>query len=255
MPKRKMHQCAWKCIFNSSACLQQFTEDSSSPNPCTQTEASLNYDPESLLAQLAMPRATTDLELDDAIVRAILGCLRHKTLSSPLSHDCFGLVRVEEFTRCVEKRFQHVDACRLRKRFQISIEELIELEKIEFRAGKVRALYGHSLHGVIVGEMKWPDSTLYHATRERHLDSIFEHGLRSQSRTWVHLTTNSQYADRILVNHECGGGAVLLSVKPTLLEDSDVTFRKPNSHVWLASRIPSFAIKVCDPNDHSELKA
>lgn len=215
----------------------------------------MNFDSDSLLAQLATPRATTDSELDDAIQRAILCRLRHRNQTSDLSHDYFGLVRVNEFTRCIESRFQNVGLCRFRKRFQICIEELVELEKIEFRCEKIRALYGHSLPGVIVGEMKWPNFPLYHATRRQHLDSILKHGLQSQSRTWVHLTTDSRYAAKILANHDYEEGSVLLSVTPVLLEDSDVTFRKTNSHVWLASWVPPFAIKICDPNDHSEIKA
>ena len=141
--------------------------------------------------------------------------------------------------------FIKLSVCGFANEFEFVSSCFTQQEKIEIRGQKIRALYGHSLPGVIAGELKWPDSLLYHATRRRHLDSIFKHGLQSQSRTWVHLTTDSKYAATILANHDYEGHSVLLSVTPSLLEDADVTFRKPNSHVWLASRIPPRAKKIC----------
>lgn len=213
----------------------------------------MTFDSDRLLDQLNKQRTVTDSELDDRIGRAILGGLRHKSPSSPLRHDCFGLVQLEQFTQHIECRFHQVECLRFRERVRICLELLTQQEKIEIRGQKIRALYGHSLPGVIAGELKWPDSLLYHATRRRHLDSIFKHGLQSQSRTWVHLTTDSKYAATILANHDYEGHSVLLSVTPSLLENADVTFRKPNSHVWLASHIPPCAIRVSEPNDHSEI--
>jgi putative RNA 2'-phosphotransferase len=99
--------------------------------------------------------------------------------------------------------------------------------------------------------MKWPETELFHATRKRHLGSILEQGLKPQWRTWVHLTTDESYADTILENHDYEGRSVLLRVVPNLLEDLNVTFRQPNSHVWLANRIPPIAIKICEPNVRS----
>lgn len=203
-------------------------------------------DSESLLTQLATPCPLTDAELGDSIQRAILGGLRHEDYLDELRRDCFGLSRLDEFIQLLQRKFHSLDAARFHLLFQRSVERLLIEERIEIRGDKIRALYGHSLRGVIVGEMKWPQSPLFHATSNRHLDSILEHGLRPQSRTWVHLTSNERYADEILGGHDYDGESVLLTVVPPLLEDADVTFRKPNSHVWLANHIPPFAIKICD---------
>ena len=48
------------------------------------------------------------------------------------------------------------------------------MEKLVIRSGKVRAVYGHPLRGIIVGHLKWPEQTLLHATVWRYLEPIFE---------------------------------------------------------------------------------
>lgn len=212
----------------------------------------MNCDSEALFEQLAVRRAFTDEELDDRIGRTILGGLRHPNPLANLRHDCFGLFQIENLNRFVAGRFQQAEPARFQDRFEQVFEQLVAKEKIEVRGDKVRALYGHSLRGIIVGEMKWPKMELFHATRQRYLASILKHGLRPQGRTWVHLTSNERYADTILRNHNYGGRSILFKVVPNLLEDFDVTFRKPNSHVWLVNRVPSVAIKVCEPNSHSK---
>ena len=211
----------------------------------------MTFDSDTLLEQLAVRRPFTDEELDDRIGRTILGGLRHPNPLANIRHDCFGLFQLENFNRFVTSRFQQAELVRFHERFEQVFEQLVAKEKIEICGDKVRALYGHSLRGIIVGEMKWPKTKLFHATRERHLESILEHGLRPQGRTWVHLTTNERYADTILKNHGYEGRSILLRVVPDLLEDFDVTFRKPNSHVWLANRVPPVGIKICESNNHS----
>ena len=212
-----------------------------------------NFDPKEILSELLVQREPSDSELDDQIMLAILRELRHGSPMQKLPRDCFGLARMDSFTCFIQNGFPKTECPRFQERFHHCIEVLIALEKIEIRGKKIRALYGHSLPGVIVGEMKWPNSHLFHATQKRHLNSIFKHGLRPQGRTWVHLTTSPKYASEILTNHSYQGRPVLLRIIPELLESHDITFRKPNSHVWLANRIPSVAIKVSEPNGHSEI--
>lgn len=183
----------------------------------------------------------------------ILRALRHGSPMRNLQRDYFEFARMDSFTCFIQSGFAKTKGTRFDERFHHSIEALIASEKIEIRCGKIRALYGHSLPRVIVGEMKWPTTHLFHATQKRHLYSIFKHGLRPQRRTWVHLTTSPKYASEILTSHSYQGHPVLLRIIPELLESHNITFRKPNSHVWLANRIPSVAIKVCEPNGHSAI--
>lgn len=209
----------------------------------------MNLDSNDLLEQLTSGRQPSDEELEDSISRTILRVLRHADSESKLRCDYFGLFDFENFVSHICDQVGSLAPNRL----QLTIDQLIALEKIEIRSGRIRALYGHSLRGIIVGEMKWPEAKLLHATYERSLPSIFEHGLRPQSRTWVHLTSDIKYADRILKNHSFDGPPVLLGIDADKLDSFDVTFRQPNSHVWLANHIPSTAIEIVRPNDRSEI--
>lgn len=200
----------------------------------------MNSDSKDLMKLLTSRRPLSDKELDDSIGRAALRVLRHEVPDSNLHHDWFGLIDFDRFVSYLSGLFEAIPLDRL----QFTIDQLIAMEKIEIRSDKIRALYGHSLRGVIVGPMKWPEIKLFHATCKRHLNAIFEYGLRSQSRTWVHLTSDVQYASRILKNHSFDGPPALLSIDARKLEGYDVTFRQPNSHVWLANHIPYPAIEV-----------
>lgn len=206
-----------------------------------------------LLNQLTSRRLPDEDESNETMSRAILRVLRHGDESLAVRHDCFGLISANELVTVVQRQFQAMTQNAFTECLERTTHSLIALEKIEYRGEKIRALYGHSLRRVIVGEMKWPETKLFHATRKRHLGSILNDGLRPQRRTWVHLTTNERYADTILQNHDYEGRSVLLKVVPDLLEDFDVTFRKPNSHVWLANRVPPAGIIICQPNSHSEV--
>jgi putative RNA 2'-phosphotransferase len=206
----------------------------------------MGIDSEQLLIQLAIRRPLADEELTDSIERAILGGLRHENSLGELRRDCFGLSLLDEFTQHLRRKFLTIESSRFLLLFQRSVEQLLMEERIEIRGDKIRALYGHSLRGVIVGEMKWPESQLFHATCDRHLNAILQCGLKPQGRTWVHLTSDEGYADKILRGHDYEGESVLLSILPSAIEDFNVTFRKPNSHVWLANHIPPVAIRICE---------
>lgn len=208
----------------------------------------MDFDSNDLLEQLTSRRHPSDEELDDTICRSVLRVLRHGDPASDLRYDYFGLFDFQKFIAFLGGQVGRP----ARERLQLMIDQLIAMQKIEIRGDKIRALYGHSLRGIIVGQMKWPETRLFHATCERHVASISEYGLRPQSRTWVHLTSDIEYANRILKNHSFDGPSTLLSIDACQLNRHDVTFRQPNSHVWLANHVPPIAIKVCEPNDHSE---
>lgn len=203
----------------------------------------MNLESDNLFLQLTTPRRITDDELGERIRRNMLRVLRHDKPASGLRHDCFGFFKLDEFWKYTERQVG-----RLRDdiagRLELDLETLIATEKVEIRSGKVRALYGHSLRGIIVGRLKWPEQTLLHATMWRYLEPIFELGLRCQSRSWVHLTTDQAYADSLMNSQIGNGPTVLLKIDPSLIDDEPVCFRQSNSHVWLATHIPPKAISV-----------
>ena len=213
----------------------------------------MESDSNNLFNQLTTPRLPDAEELQEAVSRAVLRVLRHGDESSSVQHDRFGLFQSNDFAAVLRSQFRTMAHRNIVETLDRVIDSLVVDEKIEIRSDKIRALYGHSLRGIIVGRMKWPEIPLFHATSQRHLDSILEHGLRPQGRAWVHLTSQIDYANRIYKHHSFDGPAVKLQVDARRLEDHDVTFRQPNSHVWLANHVPPVGILVCEPNGHSEI--
>lgn len=201
---------------------------------------------EYLFSQLTKPREIRDGELDNLIGRAILRLLRHGDSSSDVVHDQFGLVTEEQFQTWVNNEFADVPQEHFQLRFKTQLETLLADEKIEFRCGRVRALYGHSIRGILVGEMKWPEINLLHATCRHLVKSILRNGLKRRSRSRVQLTSSPDYAKRIFDGHAVIVPAAMLSIDPARISPNDVTFRKPNSHVWLANWIPPNAIEIIE---------
>ena len=205
-----------------------------------------------LLKQLTSPRLLSPEEQKEVMMRAVLRVLRHGDNEARIVHDRFGLYRANDFVSLIRHQFSRLSQETFSERFDCVVQSLIESERIEFRSDKVRALYGHSIRGIIVGQMKWPEVPLFHATSQRHLPLILEFGLRPQGRSWVHLTSQLEYANRIQKHHSYDGHGTLLRIAPERMEDHRVTFRQPNSHIWLANRITPEAIQVCEPHDYSE---
>lgn len=199
---------------------------------------------DSLLTQLTSARVIRDDELAYAISRAILRLLRHGDSASDVVFDQFGLVAEEQFKTWIREQFPGIPAERFQTCLKSQLDELLAAEKIEFRCGRVRALYGHSIRRIVVGEMKWPERTLLHATRRHHLKAILRDGLSPRSRSCVQLTSCREYAKRIYDGHAVITPAAILSIDPACVSPDDVTFRKPNSHVWLANWIPPDAIEI-----------
>lgn len=199
---------------------------------------------DNLLSQLTTARVIRDDELANAISRAILRLLRHGDSAFGVVFDQFGLVAEEEFKTWIGRRFPDIPAERFQACLASQLDDLLAAEKIEFRCGRIRALYGHSIRRILVGEMKWPETTLMHATCRKHLKAIIRDGLSPRSRSRVQLTSCRKYAKKIYDGHTVIAPAAMLSIDPERISPDDVTFRKPNSHVWLANWIPPEAIEI-----------
>ena len=190
---------------------------------------------------LSRPRCFSRHEYDGFLRRKILGLLRHPQQDSELRHDQFGLVPTQTLARHVDQITVGVRPADLSQFFSDILSTLVDEERIEIRGPKVRALYGHSLPGVLVGRLEWPTQRLLHVTRAWQATPILWKGLKRRRRSYVHLTTSFEYALKLFEQHP--ESSLFLEVDPEKLLDDDVFFRKPNSHVWLANRIPPHAIR------------
>ncbi|KZZ48025.1 hypothetical protein A3759_18045, partial [Thalassolituus sp. HI0120] len=117
-----------------------------------------------------------------------------------------------------------------------------EKQRHEIVDGKIRALYGHSLPGLIAREPFVPDSQmeLYHATSPELVGNILEQGLKPMGRQYVHLSPSKQVA--LEVGRRKVSKPVLFQVDSKVAVDSGVQFYTGNEKVVLADSIPSTAL-------------
>jgi putative RNA 2'-phosphotransferase len=158
--------------------------------------------------------------------------LRHAPWKFGLELDEYGWVEVDELlnslrTRKVWRNLQESDLQAMmsssdKKRFEIS-------------GGKIRALYGHSIHRQVVKEPRIPPEVLYHGTARRFLSSIMEKGLLPRGRQYVHLSTDVETAMEVGRRHD--HRPVILHIAAGKAHEEGIDFYQGNHQVWLVEHI------------------
>jgi len=101
---------------------------------------------------------------------------------------------------------------------------------------KIRALYGHSLEKRIKKEPGEPPEFLFHGTSEKAYEKIKEIGLRPMSRQYVHLSIDTDMAQK--VGKRKNKNPVILKVLAGKAYKDKINFYKGNEHVWLSDYVP-----------------
>ena len=109
--------------------------------------------------------------------------LRHAPWEYELEMDEEGWVSIEQLLNALntEGKFGNIT----RNDLAVMIDKS-EKKRHEIKAGKIRALYGHSIPMHIVKEEKTPPDKLYHGTARRFIESIKKNGLLPMSRQYVY---------------------------------------------------------------------
>jgi putative RNA 2'-phosphotransferase len=119
--------------------------------------------------------------------------------------------------------------------------------RLELRGNRIRARYGHSLP-VTLGNVKDPPGVLFHGTTDVYMNSIRMLGLKAYRRTFVHLTSNPDYAEEVADSHE--GHPITLRVRARDAANSgDITFRQATEHVWLVKMLPVRFVELPRPEN------
>lgn len=172
--------------------------------------------------------------LGASLVRTLAHALRHDPAQHGIELDEQGWAELEELVANLKERFLRwaVLTCE-------DVEEFVRTEargRFECRAGRVRALYGHSVPGVCAGVEEAPPSVLHHGTRGDWVAEIERVGLRPMGRTYVHLTSDVQYAGDVGAAKSCNW--VILGIDATAACDDGIRFFRANHHVWQTAFVP-----------------
>jgi putative RNA 2'-phosphotransferase len=173
----------------------------------------------------------------EPLTRILALALRHKPELFGIAVDNQGWADLERLSAGLCAHFPALPAA------ADQIREFVAgdiVERFEIEGERIRALYGHSLQHVIVGELAEPPALLYHATRAVLLPRIREHGLLAKGRNGVHLTTRWDYAVSVRDTHsQAGQRGVILAVETEKTRFKGIVFYRATEHVWLSPYIPA----------------
>lgn len=174
---------------------------------------------------------------DEPLVRALTFLLRHGGAAHGVPVDSDGWARLPDVARALRSR------CRRPRRIGVGrIEDLLRAwqdGRFEVRRGSVRALYGHTLPGVVAARPASAPTHLFHGTNAGAQPGIRRDGLSPMLRGHVHLTSNLGYA--VQVASAAGLSWVVLRVRSAEAEAAGVGFLGTAGHVWLSGAIaPEF---------------
>ena len=160
--------------------------------------------------------------------------LRHNPQQYSLELDEQGWVNVDVLIAVLrgQGRFKSLSISDI----EIMIQES-EKKRHEICDGKIRALYGHSIKEKIMREPIKPPDVLYHGTAHRFTQSIFDVGLVSKSRQYVHLSEDTNTAETVGKRRD--EKPIVLKINAKQASDDGVLFYWGNDNIWLADDIPA----------------
>ena len=106
---------------------------------------------------------------------------------------------------------------------------------------KIRANQGHSVEVDLALQVQTPPNILYHGTLEKNLDSIFEKGLSKMNRHHVHLSADTETAQKVGMRH---GKPIILTIESKKMYDQGYVFYLSENQVWLTDSVPSEFIRL-----------
>lgn len=174
-----------------------------------------------------------------------------KTISHALRHEpaLYGLMLDETDSvalgdlvaamRYSRKEFSEVDE------FDI-VELTLEAAKVrhQIEAGRIRALYGHSVEQRRSLEAAQSPSLLFHGTSPDTVAAILEHGLLPMARQYVHFSADLETA-RIVGRRKALQPAII-EVRASLAEQAGAKFFHMTDKIWLAEKVEPQFLRLMD---------
>ncbi len=160
-----------------------------------------------------------------------------KFLSLVLRHkpETIGLVLDENGWANVKDLVSKMDNLTM-----VTLEKIVETnDKKRFAFNedktKIRASQGHSLNINLELKPVEPPEVLYHGTADRFVEIIKSTGIKKQSRSHVHLSSNFYTAVSVGQRH---GKPVVLEVNAKKMQEDGYKFYLSENNVWLTDIVP-----------------
>ncbi len=182
---------------------------------------------------------------DTELSRAVSHALRHQPWLYEIELDDEGWTPVDQLLSALNSRggrWADVDRAALERMIATATKQRHELD-----GDRIRALYGHSLTGLIRKAPATPPARLFHGTAPQTWRIVAEQGLRPMRRQYVHLSVDTGTAKS--VGRRKSGDPVILVIDTAAATAAGTTFYAGNDLVWLADTVAPEAITVLDRND------
>lgn len=162
--------------------------------------------------------------------------LRHKPEVIGMQLDTHGWADVNTLLAGICKKYP-ID-------FEI-LEEIVRTDnkqRYSFNEDKtkIRANQGHSIQVDVELSVTEPPETLYHGTAERFSASIEAKGLLPGSRLYVHLSPDTETAEKVGRRH---GKPVIYLVNAGQMQKDGYTFFISANGIWLTKTVPAQYLK------------
>lgn len=171
--------------------------------------------------------------------RTVSHALRHRPWLYELELDEEGWTEVSLLLDAMRR--QHFEWRDLEEKDLHDMIACSNKPRHEIQAGRIRAMYGHSIPGKLLKTPASPPEILYHGTSVKAADEIMAAGLLPMRRQYVHLSVDVQTA--VEVAKRKSSQPAILQVDAGLAAERGVRFYAGNDKVWLAGSIPAQYLK------------
>lgn len=119
------------------------------------------------------------------------------------------------------------------------LEEIVannDKQRYEFneQRTKIRARQGHSIDVDVELQEATPPDVLYHGTATKFLSSIYDKGILSETRQYVHLSPTKEIAEKVGSRH---GTPYVLSIDAKQMAEDGIKFYLSRNGVWLTKYV------------------
>jgi putative RNA 2'-phosphotransferase len=166
--------------------------------------------------------------------RVMSHALRHEPWLYELELDDEGWTDVEALLSALRR--EAPTWSELSERDLLDVIASSSKQRHEMAAGRIRALYGHSLPGKLRRTAAEPPDELFHGTSPEAAVQILQNGLMPMARQYVHLSVDRAMADA--VGGRKAKSPVILAVRAHDAWAAGVPFYAGNDKVWLADQVP-----------------
>ncbi len=166
--------------------------------------------------------------------------LRHKPEVIGIRLDRHGWCEVDELIKAMQNYGKMIDRDILKTIVETDRKQRYSFDDSHTR---IRANQGHSIHVDLELEEVKPPDVLYHGTVESFVDSIFQEGLVSGDRQYVHLSKDIKTATAVGSRR---GIPVILRIDTKSMYEDGFKFYLSANGVWLCDYVPGEYICVGD---------